>query len=151
MEGKDSCSLSCSHFDAFRFFHPAAKSFNSLEDLRRDTQPKYEQPGCIHASMDLFKYAYSLYPYIGADLLRDTLKLAILARKIDMRSSPYDVRDYLDGDEKEPIRVETAPGRREFAVAQEKLYFASLPLRGKLIEAYDCFLNHDDVLESYQC
>ena len=41
--------------------------------------------------MDLFKYAYQLYPFVSSDLLRECLVLAIKARKIDMRASPYDV------------------------------------------------------------
>ena len=41
--------------------------------------------------MDLFKYAYQLYPFISSELLRECLLLAISARKIDMRASPYDV------------------------------------------------------------
>ena len=41
--------------------------------------------------MDLFKYAYQLYPFLSSDLLRDCLTLAVTARKIDMRASPYDV------------------------------------------------------------
>ena len=47
--------------------------------------------GCVHAAMDLFKYAYQLYPFVSSDLLRESLLLAIAARKIDMRASPYDV------------------------------------------------------------
>ena len=47
--------------------------------------------GCVHAAMDLFKYAYQLYPFLSSDLLRDCLTLAVTARKIDMRASPYDV------------------------------------------------------------
>jgi hypothetical protein len=41
--------------------------------------------------MDLFKYAYQLYPFVSSDLLRDCLELAVTARKVDMRASPYDV------------------------------------------------------------
>lgn len=41
--------------------------------------------------MDLFKYAYQLYPFVSSDLLRECLVLAVTARKIDMRASPYDV------------------------------------------------------------
>jgi hypothetical protein len=41
--------------------------------------------------MDLFKYAYQLYPFVSSDLLRDCLEIAVTARKVDMRASPYDV------------------------------------------------------------
>lgn len=52
--------------------------------------------GCVHAAMDLFKYAYQLYPFVSSDLLRDCLELAITARKLDMRASPYDVSHVAD-------------------------------------------------------
>lgn len=41
--------------------------------------------------MDLFKYAYQLYPFVSSELLRECLELAVKARKVDMRASPYDV------------------------------------------------------------
>jgi hypothetical protein len=41
-----------SHFDAFRFFTPAARPLNVLQPAR-DSQPDMEQPGCLHANMDL--------------------------------------------------------------------------------------------------
>lgn len=42
----------CSHFDAFRFFTPEAVSLNKLQPTR-DTQPALEQPGCLHANMEV--------------------------------------------------------------------------------------------------
>ncbi|MGY1825205.1 hypothetical protein [Blastococcus sp. SYSU DS0541] len=43
----------CSHFDAFRFFTPAAVGRNRLQPTR-ESQPLLEQPGCLHAGMDLY-------------------------------------------------------------------------------------------------
>ena len=134
------CTLKCTHYDAYRFFHPSSRNFNSISNLSRKTQVQYEQGGCIHATMDLFKYAFTLYPFCSSLLLRKTLLLALSARKIDMRSSPYDVSKYLPDGEKEPIRVETFEGRKTFAIEQESLYHRSLPVRAELIVAYNEYL-----------
>ena len=82
--------LRCTHYDAFRFFSPEAAPLNAIE-LDRALQLKKEQPGCIHATMDLFKYAYSLYPLLSSQLLQNCLEVCISARYIDMRASPYAV------------------------------------------------------------
>jgi hypothetical protein len=44
--------LRCSHFDAFRFFTPEAVPRNAGSPSRA-TQQDWEQPGCLHANMDL--------------------------------------------------------------------------------------------------
>jgi hypothetical protein len=48
----ESHPLRCSHFDAFRFFTPAAAPRNRVPLTRAD-QVANEQPGCLHANMDL--------------------------------------------------------------------------------------------------
>jgi len=53
-------NLKCTHFDAWRFFDKQAQPLNVLSPLTRADQQLYEQPGCIHATMDLFKYAYKV-------------------------------------------------------------------------------------------
>jgi hypothetical protein len=50
----ESSSLRCSHYDAYRFFTPEAAPRNSAR-LTRRSQPDAEQPGCLHATMDLYK------------------------------------------------------------------------------------------------
>jgi hypothetical protein len=55
----ESMPLRCSHFDAFRFFTKQATERNS-EQLTRDGQVGAEQPGCLHAAMDCYKFAYKL-------------------------------------------------------------------------------------------
>lgn len=101
--------LRCTHFDAWRFFHPDSQPWNVLHPLSRKNQIDYEQPGCIHANMDLFKYAFTLYPLLSSTVLLDSLRLAIRCRKVDMRASPYDVSAF-DGCE-QPIRIETKEGQ----------------------------------------
>jgi hypothetical protein len=44
--------IRCSHFDAYRFFTPPARPLNVLTPTR-EAQPALEQPGCLHANMDL--------------------------------------------------------------------------------------------------
>lgn len=48
----DSLPVQCTHHDAFRFFTPAARPLNALTPERAD-QVAHEQPGCLHATMDL--------------------------------------------------------------------------------------------------
>ena len=122
--------ICCTHFDAFRFFTPGAMPLNRITPTLH-TREDFEQPGCIHANMDLYKWAYKSSPWIGSDLLRDCLFFAIEAREIDMKASPYDLSDYGYA----PIRIETASGRREYEGAQHALYLKGLPLRQRLIDA----------------
>nr|WP_249670822.1 3-methyladenine DNA glycosylase [Cellulomonas wangleii] len=44
--------IRCTHVDAFRFFTPEAVGRNTLVPTR-ETQTAMEQPGCLHANMDL--------------------------------------------------------------------------------------------------
>src|SRR5215208_4559963 len=89
----ESMPLRCSHFDAYRFFTEPATRRNG-EVLTRDSQVATEQPGCIHANMDCYKWAFKLGPLAPSELVMDCLELAADARVLDMRASPYDLRDY---------------------------------------------------------
>jgi len=135
----ESMPLRCSHFDAYRFFTEPAAPRNA-EALTRDTQVATEQPGCVHATMDLYKWCYKLGPLVPSDLLMDCLDLAAEARMLDMRASPYDLAAYGFS----PIAVETPTGRAEYVRSQEALAQRAAPLRaallvwcGELIEAAD--------------
>ena len=119
----------CGHFDAFRFFTPAARPLNLLQPTRAD-QPALEQPGCLHANMDLYKFAYKLSPLISSELVVDCFVLARDIRQLDMRASPYD----LTGLGLEPVRIETPEGRAAYAAAQRGFTERSRPLRHVLIE-----------------
>lgn len=126
----ESQPVACSHFDAFRFFAPAAKPLNRIE-LEWSSRHEMEQPGCIHANMDLYRWAYTAMPWIGSDLLLDCFELAAELRVLDMQASPYDLR----GLGFEPVPVETALGRREYQRRQRELSARSEILRTRLIEA----------------
>jgi hypothetical protein len=121
----------CSHYDAFRFFTPAARHLNVLEP-RAESRATFEQPGCIHANMDLYKWANKFYPWIGSDLIADTFEVTKSARELDMRAAPYDLAQY----GVIPIPIETAEGRREYAVLQREIAEIAAPVRLRLIGAY---------------
>jgi hypothetical protein len=122
----------CSHFDAFRFFAPRAKPLNRIE-LEWSTRHDVEQPGCIHANMDLYRWAYGAMPWIGSDLLWERFELATELRVLDMQASPYDLRHF----GLEPVRVETHQGRLEYRLRQRELGERAQVLRAKLIEALE--------------
>ncbi|MDQ7909150.1 3-methyladenine DNA glycosylase [Phytohabitans sp. ZYX-F-186] len=122
----------CSHFDAFRFFTPAARPLNLLQPTR-EAQHDNEQPGCLHANMDLYKWAYKLSPLVESELVADAFALARDIRALDMRASPYDLADLGYA----PVKVETAEGRHEYARAQRAFAERAAPLRARLIAALD--------------
>jgi hypothetical protein len=122
----------CSHYDAFRFFTPEAVGRNRLQPTR-ETQVQLEQPGCLHATMDLYKWAYKLGPAVPGELLADCLDLAADVRELDMRASPYDLRDrgY------EPVAIETPEGKAAYVAAQRGFTERGAALRSRLVAACD--------------
>lgn len=133
----ESMPLRCSHFDAYRFFTDAAVGRNS-EQLSRDRQSAYEQPGCIHANMDLYKWSYKLGPLVESDLLMDCLDLAADARMLDMQASPYDLTEYGIA----PIAIEDAGGRAEYVRLQQDIAGRAAPLRAKLLSRCETLVTH---------
>lgn len=121
-------AICCSHFDAFRFFTVPARSLNKLQPARDDAQ-RVEQRGCLHANMDLYKWAFKLAPFTPSELVADCFELARDIREIDMRASPYDLRALGF----EPIAIETPEGRVEYERHQRKFTSRGEPLREKLI------------------
>ena len=122
----------CSHFDAFRFFTTPARPLNVLQPTR-DSQHALEQPGCLHANMDLYKWAYKLSPLVCSELVADCFELAREIRTLDMRASPYD----LAGLGYPPVRVETPEGRAEYAAAQRGFAERAAALRSRLLAELD--------------
>jgi hypothetical protein len=125
----ESAPLRCTHFDAYRFFTEAAVPRNS-DRLTRPGQRDSEQPGCLHANMDLYKWCYKLGSLVESTLLMDCLELALAARRLDMQASPYDLRDYGF----DPITVEEPAGRAEYARRQAAITDRATPLRAALLE-----------------
>lgn len=134
----ESMSLRCTHFDAFRFFTPDAVGRNA-EPLTRADQVAREQPGCLHANMDIYKWGFKLTPLISSDLLLDYFEFACAARELDMRASPYDLTDY----GYEPVRIETPSGRAEYVRAQSALAERSAGLRQSLLDVCTSLLTYD--------
>lgn len=151
----ESRPIRCTHYDAFRFFAPEARPLNvwgqDLSEARSHGQLAHEQPGCLHANMDLFKWAVKLGPYAPSDLLRQTLELAVACRVVDMRASPYDLsplvlpvgkgRGMPSGYrfDASPIKIETEEGRKEYQAEQQALFDKAQPLRTRLLNVYDLF------------
>jgi hypothetical protein len=125
----ESTPLRCSHFDAYRFFTQPAVPRNA-EVLSRQTQVASEQPGCVHANMDLYKWCYKLGPLVSSELLMNCLDLAAQARALDMQASPYDLADYGIS----PIAVEDASGRTEYVRRQRDVADRAAPLRTALLD-----------------
>ena len=126
----ESMSLRCTHFDAYRFFTPEAAPRNT-ERLTRDDQPLREQPGCLHANMDLYKWGYKMVPLIDSALLLECFELACSARELDMRASPYDLAAY----GYDPVPIDTAAGRADYVRQQTQLAERAAPLRARLLDA----------------
>ncbi|MDJ0105984.1 3-methyladenine DNA glycosylase, partial [Rhodococcus erythropolis] len=133
----ESLPLKCTHYDAFRFFTPDAAPKNSLP-LARETQIDHEQPGCLHAGMDLYKWSFKLLPLVDSDLVMRCFEHALLARELDMRASPYDLAEYGYS----PIRIETPAGRAEYVRQQQQLADRAAPLRDTLAEKCRELLGH---------
>jgi hypothetical protein len=122
--------IRCTHHDAFRFFTAAARPLNQLQPARTD-QLELEQPGCLHATMDLYKWAYKLSPALPSELTLDCFRLARHTRELDMRASPYDLSElgYL------PVRIETPDGKAEYVAAQRQIAEFGQLLRERLLAA----------------
>jgi hypothetical protein len=118
----------CSHFDAFRFFTVPARPLNRLQP-ERATAVQFEQRGCLHANMDLYKWAFKLAPFTPAELIADCFALARDIREVDMRASPYDLLKL----GYPPIAIETPEGRAEYEQHQRAFAERSQPLRVRLI------------------
>ncbi|MEJ1973816.1 MAG: 3-methyladenine DNA glycosylase [Lacunisphaera sp.] len=118
----------CSHFDAFRFFTPAARPLNRLQPERASVG-QFEQRGCLHANMDLYKWAFKLAPFTPSELVADCFALAREIRTVDMRASPYDFRALGFP----PIMIETAAGRAEYESHQRAFAGRGQPLRVQLL------------------
>jgi hypothetical protein len=120
--------IRCTHFDAYRFFTPAARPLNGVTPTR-DTQLALEQPGCLHANMDVYRWAYKLSPLIPSDLVADSFDLAAEIRTLDMRASPYDLADLGFP----PVPIETPEGRADYVAAQRDFAARAAVLRTRLL------------------
>jgi hypothetical protein len=128
--------ITCTHFDAFRFFTEPARPRNTTRPTRTGQQ-RQEQPGCLHAGMDLYKWAYKLTPMAPSELVADCFELARDIRVLDMRASPYD----LSALGYTPVRIETPEGKCEYAEQQRAFTERAAPLRERLVGLCDRLLD----------
>ena len=131
----ESHRIACSHFDAYRFFTPEAREANGLRPTR-ERQVAMEQPGCLHANMDLYKWVSKLGPAVPGDLLLDSFELARDIRYTDMAASPYDVSSY----GVEAVSVETPEGKAEYVRRQRGFADRANALRLRIVEVCDRLL-----------
>jgi hypothetical protein len=131
----DSHRVQCSHFDAYRFFSRRGRPLNALSPTR-ETQRDLEQPGCLHAGMDLYKWAYKLSPATPGELVVDCFELAVEIRELDMRASPYDLREH----GYRPVAIETPEGKAEYVAAQREFNRRGAGLRRRLLDVCDQLL-----------
>jgi hypothetical protein len=120
--------IRCSHVDAYRFFTDSARPRNALRPTR-GTQVAMEQPGCLHAGMDVYKWAFKLTPLVPSELVADAFDLAREIRVLDMQASPYDLHD-LGYD---PVPIETAEGKATYLQRQRAFAERSNALRHRLL------------------
>lgn len=132
----ESHTIGCSHFDAYRFFTPAAEPLNRLAPTR-ENQPEMEQSGCLHAGMDIYKWVTKLGPIVPGELLLDAFEFARDIRFVDMQASPYDVAGYVDhlGVLLEPIPIETTVGKQEYVRRQRAFAARGNLLRERVLDA----------------
>ncbi|MEL5990159.1 3-methyladenine DNA glycosylase [Microbacterium phosphatis] len=124
--------LKCSHFDAFRFFTPDAVPRNQVAPTR-DLQPELDQPGCLHAGMDVYKWAVKLGPLVPGELLLDAFELARDIRRLDMEAAPYDLSAW----DVVPVRIETPEGKAEYVRRQRAFAERGNALRRRILDAWN--------------
>lgn len=134
----------CTHVDAYRFFTPTARPLNAHTPTRA-TQLDDDQPGCLHVTMDLYKWASKASPLTPSELIMDCFDLATDVRWVDMRASPYDLRPLPDpaGEIRTtaPIAIETASGRAEYTALQRQFSDRAAPLRRRILDTIRAVLD----------
>lgn len=133
----DEIGLRCTHFDAFRFFTDEARPLNPNQ-LSRADQISKEQPGCLHANMDLYRTVFNFVPILGSTLLREAFALARDIRTVDMQVAPYDLVSL----GLQPIPVETIEGRVEFVSRQREFSERADEIRLKIIAGLEIAATH---------
>jgi hypothetical protein len=135
--------IRCTHFDAFRFFTPEAVGLNRLQPTRT-TQVDLDQPGCLHAAMDVHKWAGKLGPAVPGALALDCFALASDIRLLDMQASPYDLASYGHP----PVKIETPEGKAEYVARQREFARRAAALRARLIRVCDELLGPSAAAEN---
>ena len=79
---------------------------------------------------------YIVTPATPGELVADCFELAVQIRELDMRASPYDLREagY------DPVAIETPEGKAEYVAAQRESARRGAALRSRLLEVCDRLL-----------
>ncbi len=128
----ESHRIRCTHHDAYRFFTEPARPRNEVRPSA-GRRVELEQPGCLHAGMDVYKWASKLSPAVPSELVADAFELAREVRGLDMRASPYDLREL----GYEPVPIETPAGRARYVSEQRAFAERAQVLRARLVEVCD--------------
>ncbi|RAK26912.1 hypothetical protein B0I29_12569 [Actinoplanes lutulentus] len=136
-------TIRCTHFDAFRFFTPEAVGLNRLQPTRA-TQVDLDQPGCLHAAMDVHKWAQKLGPAVPGALALDCFALAGEIRLLDMQASPYDLASYGHP----PVKIETPEGKAEYVARQREFARRAAGLRSRLIRVCEELLGPENAAQN---
>jgi hypothetical protein len=86
--------------------------------------------------MDLYKWAHKLVPAVPSELVMDCFELARDIRGLDMRAAPYDLREL----GYEPVRIETAAGKAQYAAEQRAFAARGQVLRERLLAVIELIL-----------
>ncbi|MGW6129650.1 3-methyladenine DNA glycosylase [Cellulomonas sp. NPDC055163] len=163
--------LQCTHFDAFRFFTPDAVPRNRAP-LSRADQVEHEQPGCLHANMDLLTLEAGMFRE-AAPLTRQTQvefeQPGCLHANMDLHKWSSKLGPAVPGEVAldcfelateirtvdmraspydvttyglEPIPIETAAGKAEYIRAQRSFATRASVLRQRLVEICEQLLGH---------
>ena len=129
----ESHRIACSHFDAFRFFTDAGAA--AQHAVARPRRPaRLEQPGCLHAGDGPLQARLPADARWSAPTWSPTASSSPgTSARLDMRASPYDLADLGF----EPVRIETAGGKQEYAAAQRGSPSGAAPLRDRLVDVCD--------------
>ena len=96
--------------------------------LERTDQLSNEQGGCLHANMDLYKWAYKASPIVSSELTLRCFELAREIRTLDMQAAPYDLTQW----DLQPVKIETTEGRAEYVRRQREFAAQAQSLRTEL-------------------
>jgi hypothetical protein len=81
--------------------------------------------------MDVYRWAVKLGPLVPGELLLDAFALAREIRTLDMRASPYDLREWGF----EPVAIETPEGKAQYVRAQRGFADRAAAVRLRLLHA----------------
>ena len=125
----------CSHFDAFRFFTAVGPAAATPSSPAATTGPAFEQPGCLHAGMDLYKHAFRLTPLVRSDLVADCFELARDIRELDMRAAPYDLTGRSATQPRRASRPPRASGVRRGAASLRRAWRAAASAAHRVVRS----------------